>query len=522
MRRRSTSNNSRGVLLIVILSAILFASTPSSQAALPDPLVIAQGIDATIIDPPRMTGQTTQNIIFHMFDQLVRLSPKGELVPWLAKSWEQKDPTTMVFHLRQNVLFHNGEKFGADDVKFSLERYIDAQLPGKTLAKTLKSQGQFAEAVIIDEYTVAIKTKKPAPILLPVLDRFAMMPKGYYSKIDPQTALLKPVGSGAYKFKEWIKDEKFVLEANENYWLGKPVVNTMIWRPIPEVGTRISALKTGEVHVISDVPPDLRKSLATDTTRVSFTPGLRMMYTGIVMNDPQLPTFDKRVRQAMNYAIDKNAITESIFHGLTKAYDGELPGPGQDAAVKAYPYDPVKAKTLLKEAGFPNGFKIEMASPNGRNLKDVETAQVVATYLGQVGIKVKLGVYDWVTYARLMKTKKATWKLYFMGQGGWSTLLQTLGRTFDKRQSPWALHGWDNPRFFELFDSAAAEPDRQLYINNLKEVQRMLWDECPWIFLYHQPLIYGVNKAVNWDISPYGDVLFHMTLLPEAEALLKQ
>ena len=172
-----------------------------------------------------------------------------------------------------------------------------------------------------------------------------------------------------------------------------------------------------------------------------------MMYTGMVTNDPKVPTHDKRVRHAMNYAVDKEAISQTIFRGITKPYDGIFKEPYNNPPLKAYPYDPEKAKKLLKEAGYPNGFKIGMGSPQGRYIKDAEVAQVVARYLSQVGIKVDLKLYDWVRFAKLTKSRKAEYKLYLMGQGGHSNLVEKIGRTFDVRQSPWAFHGWKNKTF---------------------------------------------------------------------------
>ncbi|NNG00916.1 MAG: hypothetical protein HKM93_16125 [Desulfobacteraceae bacterium] len=514
MKRQSTLNHVKVLFTIGCILGMVFSGTTLARNNPPDPLIIASGVDATILDPPRMTGQVTQNMLFHIFDRLVGLDAKGNFIPILAKSWELKNPTTLVMHLRDDVTFSNGEKFTAEDVKFSLERYTDPNLPGKTLAKTLQSTGQLSGVEVIDDYTVALKTKAPAPLLIPVLVRYCIMPKAYYTSTDLETLVSKPVGSGPYILKEWIKDEKLVMEANENYWLGKPTIKTVIWRSIPETGTRISELVTGNVHIVSDVPPDLINSIKTDKSRVSATAGLRLMYTGIVTNDPNLPTSDKRVRQAMNYAIDKKAITDSIFHGMTKPFDSLFPDAFANPDVKAYPYDPKKAKALLKEAGYPNGFTIEMASPNGRNLKDVEVAQVVATYLQQVGIKVKFNAYDWVTYSRLMKSKKAEWKLYFMGQGGWVTMLQNLARTFDVRQSPWALHAWAPEKFVQLFDEASTEANPEKHKALMWEAEQLIWDECPWIFLYKQPLIYGVSKDLNWDIWPTGQVVLHWTVLP--------
>ena len=264
------------VLLILGASGVVFPGLANAGDKLPDPMVVAFTEDATNLDPARMTGSTTARILSHLFDPLVFLNPRLELVPWLAKSWELRDDTTLIMHLRDDVTFHNGEKFDAEDVKYSLERYVDPEMKGKTRSKTLLKVGNFSHVEIIDPYTVAIKTKKPAPALVPALTRYVILPKGYYSKTDLDTQITNPVGSGPYKMKSWVRDDKMVLQANENFWKGKPLVNEVVFKGIPEVGTRVSALLTGSAHVISNLTPDLIKRVNTKTTRVSAKAGQRI------------------------------------------------------------------------------------------------------------------------------------------------------------------------------------------------------------------------------------------------------
>jgi peptide/nickel transport system substrate-binding protein len=514
MKHRSKTLRQIG-LFSVILSIWMFSPLITFAAnKLPDPIIVAFTEDATNLDPPRMSTSTTSRILSHMFDKLVFLNPDLEIVPWLAKSWEQRDDKTLVLHLRNDVTFHNGEKFDAEDVKFSLERFIDPKLSGKTRSKTLLKIGNFKSVEIIDDYTVAIKTKKPAPDLIAVLTRYEMMPKGYYSNTDLNTLITKPVGSGPYKIKSWVRDEKVVLEAFDNYWLGKPLVNQIIFKPIPEVGTRVSALLTGSAHLISNLTPDLIKRVTSDTTRVSARAGQRIMFIGIVTNNPKSPVYDKRVRQAMNYAVDVKAITDTLFHGMTKPYDGFIVEPNNDPSVKAYPYNPEKAKALLKEAGYPNGFEIRFGTTTGSYIKDLEVSQVIAQYLGQVGIKVDLESYDEARFSKAIKSKKGDFELYFLGQGGWASVLQALGRTLDGRQSPWAFHQWVNKDWVELYDKASSEPDRSKYIEHVWKAQKITWDEAPWIFLYHQPAIAGVSKSLgDWEIWANEKMLLHYTVL---------
>jgi peptide/nickel transport system substrate-binding protein len=510
----------RLALLIILVFTLQMASTTmaSAQDKLPDPIVVAFTEDATNLDPARMSGSVTSRILNHMFDTLVFLNPKLEITPWLAKSWEQKDPKTLILHLQENVVFHNGEKFDAESVKYSFERFLDPKMKGKTRAKTLLKLGNFERVEIIDKYTVAIKTKKPAPALLGVLTRYQMMPKGYYGKTSLDDLLVKPVGSGPYKLKSWVRDEKIVLEANPDYWMGKPLVNQLVFKPIPETGTRISELITGGAHVISNVTPDLMKRINTKTTRVSAKPGQRIMYIGIVSNNPKSPVYDKRVRQALNYAIDKKAITDSLFNGMTKPYDGFLVKPTNDPSVKAYPYDPKKAKQLLKAAGYPNGFQIKFGTTKGSYIKDLEVSQVIAQYLSQVGIKVKLEIYDEVRFSDAIRGKKGDFELYFLGQGGWASVLQALGRTLDVRQSPWAFHQWQDKKFTDAYDKAASAPNQKEYIAQCWAAQKVAWEECPWIFLYHQPAIAGVNRAlVPWEIWANERIIMHYTVLKKLQ-----
>jgi peptide/nickel transport system substrate-binding protein len=297
-------------------------------------------------------------------------------------------------------------------------------------------------------------------------------------------------------------DDHVKLEANPDYWFGTPLVDELVFRVIPDAGTRIAELLSGGVHVALEVPMDQINKINTDTTRASVNSGRRIMYLAIKSNDPSLPTHDKRVRQAMNYAVDVQAITDSLMQGYTKPYDGVLTSPNNDPTVQAYAYDPDRAKQLLAEAGYADGFDLVIDSPNGRYVKDTEVAQIVAKYLNDVGIRATVQTHEWATYSTRLREGNIN-GMYLLGNGGFPSSFEELSTIFDPRKNPSAAHGYANPQFQSLMDQANVTVDQAEHVSLLHEAQRILWDDAPAIFGYTQPVAWGISKQLEgYEASP--------------------
>jgi peptide/nickel transport system substrate-binding protein len=301
--------------IVIVLSGAVTAGAQTGAT-----LTISQPADATTMDPGRSTQVLTVNYFVNLYDTLTRWDQSLKLVPGLATAWKNVNETTWEFTLRPGVKFHDGTPLTAEDIKATLERNLT---PGKTVV-----QAGFAtiEAVrIVSPTTLRIVTKKPDP-LLPV--RVAQMgsqiyPARFASDDGAKELARKPIGSGAYRFVEWIKDDRLVMEANKDWWgwEGKaPGIARVVWKPIPDDFARLSALQRNEVDVITNVPPDQMKIVRTVTVPSS-------RYVALQPNATQPPLSDKRVRQALHYAMDINSIVKNLFAGQGKPFSGGPPTP---------------------------------------------------------------------------------------------------------------------------------------------------------------------------------------------------
>ena len=371
--------------------ALLAASPVSAQGPT---LVIAQGADITTLDPTQATQIHNLNLFYNLYDALVTWDPKdiGKVVPELAVSWRSVNPTTWQFKLRQGVKFHNGEPFNAEAAKFTIDRLIT-----KGVHQVYGGFATIERAEVVDPYTINVVTSKPDPILV---KRFAgyggqMLPPQYLKQVDWKDFALKPVGTGPYKFVEWVKDDRVVLEANDAYWRGAPKIKKVVWRPIPDNFARVAALTRGEAQLITKVIPDHVAQLEkAGCCRVEHT--LTNLNTVYLINAQKGPLANTKVRQALNYAVDKNKIIKELYNGYAIPIGSGIPNTdfGFNPAIKPYPYDPAMAKKLLAEAGFANGLEIELQSGNGIHLNDKQLTEAVAAMLAEVGVTAKVTILE--------------------------------------------------------------------------------------------------------------------------------
>src|SRR5438132_3056334 len=335
------------------LALLLVAAAASAQ---PAQLVISQPAEATTMDPGRSTQVLTVNYFVNLYDTLTRWDTSLQLQPGLATSWKNVNETTWEFTLRQGVKFHDGAPLTAEDVKATLERNLQ---PGKTVVTPGFTT---IEAVQIASPTVIrIITKKPDPLIAVRMAQMGsqILPARLTTDDGVKELARRPIGTGAYRFVEWVKDERLVMEANRDWWgwEGKPpAIERVVWKPIPADFPRIVALEKGEADLITNIPPDRTKSLpGGPRTRLVTVQATR--YVVLSMNTTQPPLSDKRVRQAMHYALDVPAIIKNLYAGMGKPFSGGVADTdfGYNAALKPYPYDAGKAKALLTQAGYGGG-----------------------------------------------------------------------------------------------------------------------------------------------------------------------
>ncbi len=327
-----------------------------------DTLVVAMNADSIpTLDPAMHRLRYAETVIRNIFDGLVTRTTKDKVVPEIAESWTQVGPTVWDFKIRQGVTFHNGDPLTVQDVVFTFDRVLrEGAIGGKSSPrKGLLGPLSKVEAASAD--TVRFTLAKPFPPFLQAVVHFQIVPKGYIAKVGDAAFAERPVGAGPFKFVQGKLDSQIVLERFDKYYGGSPAIppvgparlKTVVFRMMPEPSTRVAALKAGEVHIIQNVPLDLTPDLEKDPrVAVKTAEGTRVY--AVELNTAKPPFNDARVRQAMNHAVNWDQILKTIYRGYgTRLATAFLPsGFGFDPKVRPYPYDPAKARALLKQAGY--------------------------------------------------------------------------------------------------------------------------------------------------------------------------
>ena len=481
--------------LVFLLAVLALPGQP--QAAPEGQIVIAQGADPTTLDPHMHAENFTFAVVHNVFDHLARRFVKdGQLAhePGLATSWTNVNPTTWEFKLRRGVKFHNGEDFTADAVKFSIERVLNPDQK----ARWRWAFTDIERVEVVDPFTVRIVTKVPVPTLITNLAYcMPIVPPKYVREKGDVHVATNPVGTGPFRFVRWRKDDELVLEANESYWRGSPKIKNLIFKPIPDESTRVAAVTTGQVDVSRGVPPSLLKQVADNPrTRVAKVPSALNIHI-ILDTLKDGPLKDKRVRQAINYGVDKEGIIRSILEGNGGAVGGPLTPVmfGYAPDVKPYPYDPERAKRLLAEAGFPQGVSLTLNSPNGRYLKDKEVNEAIAGQLSKIGVRTQVVVHEWGSY--VSKWPDGLVPMYMIG---WAATWDADGIMYPLLRSGQRFSRWNNSDFDAIIEKARRTMEPPERIKLYRQATQLAHDEAPWLFLFHGMDIYGVNRAVaDWE-----------------------
>jgi len=483
-----------GVLLAV--GALLAAPPPA--AAAPDRIVVGLNSDVRNFDPVNTLDTTTDRVITHIYEYLFVRDHDMKPTPVLAESARPLDDLNWEVKLRRNVKFTNGEPFDAGTVKANIEYIVKKEnnSPRRVRIDPVRS------VTVLDPHTVRITTDKPFPTLIEGLLEIYMAPASAI-KAGPKSLTERPVGTGPYVLKEWRREQSITLTRNEGYWGRKPAIPTVEFRIIPDAVSRVSALLAGEVHLIPDVPPQSMDQVnGSGTAETRSVAGRRVIFVAFNAVRPG-PLQDVRVRQAINHAVDVDKIIRTVMEGNARRMVGPLSVINRhlDPGLKPYATDPAKAKALLQQAGYA-GAPITLHTPSGRYLKDKEAAQAIADQLVQAGINVRVQVDEWGALLDLVKTGKVD-GMYFFGRSD-TTLDGSMMRDWFRTGSTWVT--FSDKKLDGAIDKALPvvnpERRRQAFAELQAEVQR----QAPWIFLWSQLDIYGVNKQLRW--APKGDEQF--------------
>ena len=354
-------------------------------------VTIAQPAEFQYMDPQRTFLSSEVSMQMSIFDSLIRRGPDMGLIPALATEWKPVGPTEWILTLRQGVKFHNGESFDAEVVRWNVERITR---PG---FQDFAFMSPVAKAEVVSKYVVKIITKAAYPTFPSLMTQFFIVPPAYMTQVGPEGFTRKPIGSGPYKFVEWVKGSHLIMEANADYWGGPPAIRAIIWRILPESSTRVAGLRAGELDIVPQLPPELIQAIDAEATlKAMAVRSIRTPFLRFFPDSPQgggRPLADRRVRQAINHAVNVDAIIRGLLSGqATRTASLMTPDIfGFDPVPKPYPFDQERARALLREAGFPNGFEMNFETwSSGPAPKPVEVAQAVAADLEKVGVRLRV------------------------------------------------------------------------------------------------------------------------------------
>lgn len=496
-------------ILFAALLSLPLAIAQAPAAPAPDTIVVLQGVDATTLDPHMTSSLPEANILLHIFDTLATYDDDMKLIPGVAESFRnlQSDRAVWEFKLRPNVKFSNGESLDANAVKFSFDRGMNPQI-GRGNTTYLNNNLRIREVRVIDPLTVHIVTQIPSPVVPGFLTEYNIVPPKYYAESPPAQVATRPIGSGPYRLVEWRKDDQVVMEINPTYWGPRPRIQRIVWRPVPEAASRINELLRGNADVVVNVPPDLVDPVNRVQKAVSIQGGRRIFIGVTQYNHPALR--DRRFRQALNYAVDVDAIAKGVLKGFGTRTASTVNPPWQNAGVRPYPFDQQRAGAILDELGWRMGpgnvrvkdgqrLQITLMGPNGRYLKDRDVTTAIGAYLQQVGIDLNLKIIDWSQYVPVILQKKAE-DLYMIGSG---TNFEGQADISDLQANSSSNYGnWNNPEFERMFTQLIGEFDPAKRREILNKMQEIVKEEAPYIFLYFQVDIYGVSNRLTWKPLP--------------------
>ena len=445
------------------------------------------------IDPlgyPRL-DRPELNVQMCFFDHLFRRADDGRIVGHLATDYKWLNDNTMRIHLRKGVKFHNGDEFTAADVKWSIEDMLNPDR-GPGLAGYMKG---IEKIVVVDDHTLDLHTDAAIPTLPAKLTCYSPMVSGKErSKVPPEVYEKKPMGTGPFKFIEWKKGEYVKMVRNENYFKGVPKIKRLTFYPITDQNTRVSALRAGSIDIAMDISPSIAAALkGTSGIEITSKPSARCEL--VWFNTEKPPFNDRRLRQAANYAVNKEELVATVIEGYGLPTGQTCPSYffGHNPEVKPYPYDTEKAKQLLAEAGYPNGLDVIYANPTTQE----ETARAVAGYLNAVGIRCKMEVKELgANYADMLERRMRP--IHHMSWGNWSLLdidgtLQYVFGCTKPGQGRWSYYC--NPRIEEIITELRTV-DEEKRLRLAREANTILHDDAAALFLYFRKDIHAKRTGI--------------------------
>ncbi len=497
--------NGDGVVNILDLVAVAIRIVDSQSIVTDNTFVFGRGGDTITLDPSLVLDGESAKVCDMIYDTLVQYrEDTTDIEPALAEMWDNSaDGLTWTFYLRQGVLFHDGTSFNANVAAYSLTR------PN---AQTGSFFGQFVSQITaVDEFTLQIQLKTP---YAPFLSTLASTENSIVS----QAAVMhfgedfgtNPVGTGPFKFVQWDRNDQIILESNESHWAGKPAIDKLIFRSIPNNAERLMELQQGNLHAMEFPNPDELAMIQSDPMLVLVKqPSLNVGYLAMNMEKP--PFDNLKVRLAINHAFNKAEIIESLYQGTGIPAKNPIPPTlwSYDDTIEDYPYDPDRAKELLAEAGYPDGFETTLwALPIPRPYipKGQELAEILQAELLNIGIKATIVTHDWSTYIN-----KTEYGEHDMAMLGWSAgpdpdnFLYYLLSKATAQKPALNIAFYKSDEMQDVLDRARTSTDRDERIELYKMAQAIFHRDVPWVPLAHAQRLLVIDKRVqNLKLAPVG------------------
>lgn len=480
--------------LIIILIIIGGCSSNSEEDSKKE-LTVATTTTADSLDPHNTTDTASKNIFAISTETLVKLDEDGEVVPSLAKDWEETDDgKTWTFELEEDVEFHDGEPFNAEAVKSNFDRVTDKD---KNLARYSLIGPYLDEVTTEGDNKVTFHLNES---LAPFLNLLAQ-PSG--SSIvspkmiedDEESIKENPVGTGPFEIKDWSPTGDTVFEANKEYWGDEPQIDTITWKSVPENSARATMLENGEADIIVNVlDTDIDRLEGMDGIKVETKPLNRALYVGV--NTEYEPFESKEARQALNYAINKEELSEDLYKGeVTVSTAAVSEQVNMHSDVGAYPYDKEKAKELLEKAGVEEGTKARLIAAENVT-RDHRAAEYVQNSLQEIGIDVKYEEVELSDYLSRLEDPKE-YELFLRGSLPSSNDIHDLFSDELDSESDNNYSRYSNSEVDDLISEGAQEMDetkrKEIYKNSLEIIK----DDAPWIFLYDDVVSTGISEDVD-------------------------
>ncbi|HHY10230.1 MAG TPA: ABC transporter substrate-binding protein [Firmicutes bacterium] len=486
-----------GVLVTVTLLVVVLAGAAALAAQ--DTLVIGAGAEAVGLDPRLETDIPSFEKLHLIMEPLVNFKVNMEYGPRLATDWDvSEDTMTLWFKLRENVFWHDGQPFTAEDVKYTFEWILEPS----NAAPDMGLFEDIEQIEVVNDTEVIFRLRQPNSFLLNNIARMPIVPKHDGERADFRQS---PIGTGPYKLVSWQRDDRMILVENEDYWGGRPIIPNVVFRPIPENATRLLAFEAGEIDVFQGgvVPQEIDRLEADPNFIVQRTPGTGYNFLGF--NCEAGPLADVKVRQALSYIINREAIVSRVLNGIgtpgVSPVSVALPWFNPD--VERFQYNPEKAKELLLEAGYePGDIKIRLYT--NENPERMRIAEILQFEAQEIGIEIEVIIEEWGAYlSRIQETDD--FDIFILGWVGQLDPDRAMFRQFHSQGSQ-NNGNYANARVDELLERGrTVPPESQESLDIYGEAQAIIVAEAAYGFINYSEEVGLQHRWIeNWHVHPYG------------------